>query len=144
MGAQTFDETIVLHVKDKHNLRIGKRTAEAIRVEIGSAVPIAPKTMDMRARHVTKDVHQTIKLTAEEIREALSESVLAIVKNVRVMYETMPPELVAAIKQGGIVLKGENDLKGLGHLLTRETALPVISHIRSKRSQTINIWSRWN
>ena len=143
-GAKTFDAAIVLHIKNKHHLRIGERTAEAIRLQIGAAVPVEPQTMDVRARHITKDVHQTISLTAEEIREALAESVLEIVKSVRVVCETMPPELIAAVKQGGIMLKGENDLTGLDRLLTLETALLVRSRIRPKRSHAINIWSRSN
>ena len=122
-----MDEAIILHVKKAHNLLIGERTAEQIKIEIGSAAPLdAPVSMDVKGRHLVEGRPKTISVTDAEIREALSEAVRAIVSAVRDGLEQIPPELSADVYDRGIVLTGGGALlQRLDDRLRDETGLPV-------------------
>ena len=115
-----------VHQED-YNLLIGERTAEAIKMEIGSAYPLEERmTMEIKGRDLVAGVPKTITITDEEIREALAETVNVIVDAVRVALERTPPELSADIVDRGIVLTGGGSLlKNLDKLLREETGLPV-------------------
>src|SRR5499426_3709163 len=114
-------------VKEAYNLLIGERTAEQIKMEIGSAFPLDEKmTMEIKGRHLIEGVPKTITISDEEIREALTETVNVIVDAVRVALERTPPELSADIVDRGIVLTGGGSmLKNLDKRLREETGLPL-------------------
>src|SRR5437879_8870238 len=122
-----MDEAITQYIKRKYNLLIGERTAEAIKIELGSAFPLEePLSMDVRGRNLIEGIPKTITMTDEEIREALSDSVSTIINAVRVALERTPPELSADIVERGIVLTGGGALlKNLDKRLMIETGLPV-------------------
>ena len=115
------------YIKRKHNLLIGERTAEAIKIRIGSAAPLQKKqTMEIKGRNLIEGIPKTVTITDEEIREALADTISSIVNAVRVALERTPPELSADIVDRGIVLIGGGAL--LAHLdgrLNKETGLPV-------------------
>ncbi|MDQ3684229.1 MAG: rod shape-determining protein [Acidobacteriota bacterium] len=126
IGSRALDEAVMLYGRRRYDLRMGDRTAEAIRQEIGSALPLEEaRTMELRARHVTEQVPKTIRLTDEEIREALAGCVSTLVDGVRLAIERTGPEFMADIAQHGILLKGGEVLKNLDRRLTIETGLPV-------------------
>ena len=127
VGGDKMDEAIVHHIKRKYNLLIGERTAENVKIQIGSAV--APKTrmtMEVKGRDLVGGIPKTVVIDSDEIREALSEPVSAIVDAVRAVLEQAPPELCADIVDKGIVLTGGGSkLRNLDVLLSDETGLPV-------------------
>lgn len=127
VAGNEMDESIIQYIKRKHNLLIGERSAERVKIEIGSAAPLEePLTMDVRGRDLIEGIPKTITLTDEEVREALSDSILAIVNAVRVALERTPPELSADIMEKGIVLTGGGALlKNLDLRIKSETGLPV-------------------
>ena len=127
VAGNEMDESIIQYIKRKHNLLIGERSAERVKIEIGSAAPLEePLTMDVRGRDLIEGIPKTITLTDEEAREALSDSILAIVNAVRVALERTPPELSADIMEKGIVLTGGGALlKNLDLRIKSETGLPV-------------------
>ncbi len=127
VGGDKMDEAIVHHIKRKYNLLIGERTAEKIKIEIGSAYPTPEvMTMDVKGRDLVGGIPKTVTINSDEIREAMSEPVSAIVDAVRVVLEQAPPELCADIVDKGIILTGGGSmLAGLDELLSRETQLPV-------------------
>ena len=118
-----MDEAITQYIKRKYNLLIGERTAEAIKIALGSAFPLdEPLSMDVRGRNLIEGIPKTITMTDEEIREALSDAVSTIINAVRVALERTPPELSADIVERGIVLTGGGALlKNLDKRLTIET-----------------------
>ncbi|MCL5271014.1 MAG: rod shape-determining protein [bacterium] len=122
-----MDEAIVQHIKRKYNLLIGERTAEDIKIKIGSADALPEeKTMDIKGRDLVAGLPRTIKITSEEIREALAEPVAAIVNAVKATLEKTPPELAADLVDTGIIMAGGgSQLKGLDSLLRQETGLDV-------------------
>src|SRR3954470_18801246 len=127
VAGNEMDEAITQYIKRKYNLLIGERTAEAIKMEIGSAFPLEDRmTMEIKGRHLIEGVPKTITITDEEIREALAETVNVIVDAVRVALERTPPELSADIVDRGIVLTGGGSmLKNLDKRLREETGLPL-------------------
>jgi len=127
VAGDAMDEAVTDFVKRKHNLLIGERTAEQIKIELGSAFPFAePLTMEVRGRNLIEGVPKTITVTDEEVREALDPAVTSIVNAVRVALERTPPELSADIVDRGIVLTGGGALlKNLDKRLSSETGLPV-------------------
>jgi rod shape-determining protein MreB and related proteins len=127
VAGNEMDEAIIQYVKKQYNLLIGERTAEAIKIEIGSAFPLEERmTMEIKGRHLIEGVPKTITITDEEIREALAETVNVIVDAVRVALERTPPELSADIVDRGIVLTGGGSmLKNLDKRLREETGLPL-------------------
>ena len=127
VAGNEMDEAIIQYIKKKYNLLIGERTAEQIKLEIGSAFPLdEPITMEIKGRDLIEGIPKTLTITDAEIREALSEPISLIVNAVRVALERTPPELSADIVDRGIVLTGGGSLlKNLDRLLREETGLPV-------------------
>jgi len=127
MAGNQMDEAIMNYLKRKYNLLVGERTAEQIKMEIGSAYPLEkPLTMEIKGRNLIEGVPKTITVDDSEIREALSECVSTIMNAVRVALERTPPELSADISDRGIVLTGGGALlKNLDKRIREETGLPV-------------------
>jgi len=127
MAGNAMDETIIEHVRRKHSLLIGERTAEAIKIEIGSAFPLAnPMSMEIRGREVVRGIPGTVTLTDVEIREALAPCVGGILDAIRMALERTPPELSADIADHGVVLAGGGALlRNLDMRIRKETGLPV-------------------
>jgi rod shape-determining protein MreB len=127
VAGNEMDESIIQYIKKKYNLLIGERTAEQIKLEIGSAFPLdEPITMEIKGRDLIEGIPKTLTITDAEIREALAEPISIIVNAVRVALERTPPELSADIVDRGIVLTGGGSLlKNLDKLLREETSLPV-------------------
>ena len=127
VAGNEMDEAIIHYIKKTYNLLIGERTAEAIKMEVGSAYPLEEKmSMEIKGRHLIEGVPKTITISDEEIREALAETVNVIVDAVRVALERTPPELSADIVDRGIVLTGGGALlKNLDKRLREETGLPL-------------------
>lgn len=130
MGGDKMDETIMAHIKRKYNLMIGDRTAEQIKIELGSAFPVhddRPKTMEIKGRDLVTGIPKTFTIHEEEVREALSEPVNVILDTIKVALENTPPELAADIVDKGIVLAGGGALlRGIDALISEATDLPVI------------------
>ena len=127
VAGNEMDEAIMHYLKRKYNLLIGERTAEQIKVEVGSAYPLEkPTTMEIKGRNLIEGVPKTLTVTDGEIREALSECVSTIINAIRVALERTPPELSADISDRGIVLTGGVALlKNLDKRIREETGLPV-------------------
>jgi len=127
VAGNEMDEAIIQYIKKTYNLLIGERTAEQIKIEVGSAFPLEERmTMEIKGRHLIEGVPKTITISDEEIREALAETVNVIVDAVRVALERTPPELSADIVDRGIVLTGGGSmLKNLDKRLREETGLPL-------------------
>ncbi len=128
VAGDEMDEAIVNYIKRKYNLLIGERTAEQIKITVGSAYPPEkPQTMDIKGRDLMAGIPKTLVINDQEIREALSEPVSTVVENVKIALERTPPELAADIVDKGIVLAGGGSmLQGLDSLLREETSLPII------------------
>ena len=127
MAGNQMDEAITNYLKRKYNLLIGERTAEQIKIEIGSAFPLdKPLTMEIKGRNLIEGVPKTITIDDSEIREALGECIATIMNAIRVALERTPPELSADISDRGIVLTGGGALiKNLDKRIREETGLPV-------------------
>jgi rod shape-determining protein MreB len=128
VGGDKMDEVIINYVKRKYNLLIGERTAESIKITIGTAYPTEDsRTMEIKGRDLIAGVPKTIEITSDEVREAISEPINAIVETVRQTLERTPPELAADIVDKGIVLVGGGSLlANMDVLLREETQLPVM------------------
>jgi rod shape-determining protein MreB and related proteins len=127
VAGNEMDDAIMHYLKRKFNLLVGERTAEQIKMEIGSAFPLdRPLSMEVKGRDLIEGVPKTITVVDAEIREALSECVDTIVNAIRVALERTPPELSADISDRGIVLTGGGALlKNLDSRIRDETGLPV-------------------
>ena len=127
-AGDTMDECIKRYMQRVYNLLIGERTAEEIKVTIGSAFPLEKEmTMEVRGRDIVAGLPKTMSITSEEIRDALQEPVASIVDAVRVTLSNCEPELAADLVDRGIVLSGgSSQLRGLDKLLTQQTGLPVM------------------
>ena len=127
MAGNQMDEAIMNYLKRKYNLLIGERTAEQIKIEIGSAYPLdQPRTMEIKGRDLMEGVPKSVMISDEEIREALDECINIIINSIRVVLERTPPELSADIADRGIVLAGGGALiKNLDRRIREETGLPV-------------------
>ena len=127
VAGNQMDEAIIQHIKKNYSLLIGERTAEQVKVEMGSAFPLdEPLSMEIKGRDLVQGIPKTIIVSDQEIREALSETVNVILGAVRVALEQTPPELSADIVDRGIVLTGGGSmLKNLDKRLREETGLPV-------------------
>jgi len=128
VGGDRMDEAVANYVKRKYNLLIGERTSENIKITVGSAYPDDEvRTMEVKGRDLVAGVPRTVVVDADEMRDALSEPVNAIVDAVKVALERTPPELAADIVDKGIVLTGGGALlRNLDILLREETGLPVM------------------
>jgi rod shape-determining protein MreB len=127
VAGNEMDEAITAYLKRKYNLLIGERTAEQIKMELGSAYPLEKHlTMEIKGRHLLEGIPKTIAIDDSEIRDALSECVSTILNAIRVALERTPPELSADISDRGIVLTGGGALlKNLDKRIREETGLPV-------------------
>ncbi|RPI23127.1 MAG: rod shape-determining protein [Acidobacteria bacterium] len=127
VAGNEMDEAIIQYIKRKHNLLIGERTAEQVKIKIGSAAPLDDRLlMEVKGRNLIEGIPKTVTITDEEVREALADSISTIVNAVRVALERTPPELSADIAEKGIVLTGGGALlKNLDIRIKEETGLPV-------------------
>ena len=127
IAGNEMDDAIMQYLKRKYNLLIGERTAEQIKIQIGSAFKLdKPLTMEVKGRNLIEGVPRTVPIGDEEIREALAEPVATIMNAIRVALERTPPELSADISDRGIVLTGGGALlKNLDRRIREETGLPV-------------------
>jgi len=127
IAGDEMDEAIVNYIKRKYNLLIGERTAEQIKIEIGSAFPLETRqSIDVKGRDLVAGIPRTQSVSDSEIREALLEPVNAIIDTIKIALERTPPELAADIVDKGIVLAGGGALlRGLDALIREETGLPI-------------------
>lgn len=128
VAGDEFDSSIINYIKKKYNLLIGERTAENIKIAIGSAYPYADNepSMDIKGRNLLNGLPENITVTSEEIREALSEPLSHVIEAIKVTLEKTPPELAADIIDQGIMLAGGGALlKGLDLLIHAENGMPV-------------------
>jgi rod shape-determining protein MreB len=128
IAGNEMDDAIIQYLKRKYNLLIGERTAEQIKMDIGSAFPLKEEMhQEIKGRDLVEGVPKTLAVSDEEIRESLAEPVSTIVEAVRMALERTPPELSADIMDKGIVLSGGGSLLlGLDQRLRNETGLPVV------------------
>ena len=127
MAGDNIDEAIINYIRKRHNMLIGERTAETIKIEIGSAVPYENEgSMEIKGRNLVDGLPKNIVITAAEIREAISDPVGQIIDAVKNTLEKTPPELSADILDSGITLTGGGALlRGLDELMAKETGMPV-------------------
>ncbi len=127
VAGNEMDEAITQYIKRKYNLLIGERTAEQVKIEIGSAHPLdQAQTIEIKGRDLMEGVPKSVVVSDEEIREALDECINIIINSIRVVLERTPPELSADIADRGIVLAGGGALiKNLDKRIREETGLPV-------------------
>lgn len=127
VAGDELDEAIMQYMKRAYNLMVGERTAEEIKIKIGSAYPLEKETtMEVKGRDLVAGLPKTLSITSQEVREALLEPISTIVESVRVTLERCPPELSADLVDRGLVLAGGGALlRGLDKLLSEETGLPV-------------------
>ena len=127
VGGDELDEAIIQHIKREYTLLIGERTAEEIKITMGSAIEIADgSTMEVKGRDLVAGLPRTLTISSEEIRQALLEPLNAIVEAVRVTLERCLPELSADLVDRGMVIAGGGALlKGLDQLISEKTGLPV-------------------
>ena len=128
VAGDSFDDAIIAYIKKKYNLLIGERTAEEIKIKIGSAYPYEGEgAIDVKGRNLVDGLPKNIEVTSEEVREALSDSVNQILDAIRTTLEKTPPELAADIIDQGIMLTGGGALlRGLDRLISAETKMPVL------------------
>lgn len=129
VAGDDFDEAIVRYMRKKHNLLIGERTAEDIKIKIGSTYPMAQvETMDVRGRNLVTGLPKTVTVTSEETEEALREPTAQIVEAVHNVLEKTPPELAADVADRGIVLTGGGALlRGLEELIEEKTGINTMT-----------------
>jgi len=127
IGGDELDAAIINYLKRTYNLMIGERTAEDIKIRIGSGYPLEEEmAMEVRGRDLVAGLPKMININSEEIREALSEPIAQIVEAVRITLERTPPELSADLIEKGLILAGGGSLlRGLDKLIAEETGLPV-------------------
>ncbi len=127
VAGDAFDTAIINYIKKKYNLLIGERTAENVKIAIGSAFPMENEdTMDIKGRNLLNGLPENINVTSAEIREALAEPLSHVVEAIKVTLEKTPPELAADIIDQGITLAGGGALiRGIDRLINKETGMPV-------------------
>lgn len=130
IAGDAFDNAIINYIKKKYNLLIGERTAENVKIAIGSAFPPdrqdGEEEMEIKGRNLLNGLPENITVTSVEIREALAEPLTHVIEAIKTTLEKTPPELAADIIDQGITLAGGGALiKGLDKLINRETGMPV-------------------
>ncbi|MGN0665576.1 MAG: rod shape-determining protein [Huintestinicola sp.] len=127
VAGDAFDSAIINYIKKKYNLLIGERTAENVKIAIGSAYPLPQETdMEIKGRNLLNGLPENITVTSAEIREALAEPLTHVLEAIKITLEKTPPELAADIIDQGITLAGGGALiKGLDKLINSETGMPV-------------------
>lgn len=128
IGGDEMDEAIIENLKKSYNLMIGERTAEEIKMRIGSVYPLEEEmTMEVKGRDLVAGLPKTVTITSEEVREALLEPIRSIVETAKITLERTPPELASDLIEHGIVIAGGGSLlRGIDKLLSEETGLPVL------------------
>lgn len=128
VGGDKMDEAISNYVKRRHNVLVGERTAEQIKIAVGSALPTGENlSIEVRGRDLVQGVPRSIVVTEEEVRDALIEPLNQIIEVVRIALEKTPPELSSDIVERGITLTGGGALlRNLDRLISKETGLPVV------------------
>ena len=129
VGGDEMDTSIIQYIKRMYNLMIGERTAEEIKMTVGTAIvtPEADKTMDIRGRDLVSGLPKTLTIQAKEIREALNDPIYKIIDAVKGTLEKTPPELAADVMDHGIMMTGGGALlTNLDKLLSHETGMPVL------------------
>ncbi|MEW6541953.1 MAG: rod shape-determining protein MreB, partial [Bacillota bacterium] len=127
VAGNEMDEAIIQHVKRNYNLMVGERTAEELKIKIGTAYPLEhEETEEVRGRDLVSGLPKTVTVTSAEIYRALSEPVSAILDAIRQTLEKTPPELASDIMDRGIMMAGGGALlQGLDRLVSEETRMPV-------------------
>ena len=127
VAGDAFDAAIINYIKKKYNLLIGERTAENVKIAIGSAFPMEQETeMEIKGRNLLNGLPENILVTSAEVREALAEPLSNVIEAIKVTLEKTPPELAADIIDQGIMLAGGGALiRGLDKLINKETGMPV-------------------
>lgn len=127
VAGDKFDEAIVRYMRKKHNVMIGERTAEEMKIKVGTAFPREEEVkIEVRGRNLISGLPKTMEVTSEEMLEALSEPVSAIADAVHSVLERTPPELAADVSDRGIVMTGGGSLLyGLDKLISKRTGIPV-------------------
>jgi len=127
IGGDELDEAIINHVKKEYSLLLGERTAEAIKISIGSATPLRPEqTTEVRGRHLVTGLPTAIELRSEEVRHAISGPLREIMRAIRDTLEQTPPELSSDIARDGILLAGGGTLvRGFPEMVAADTGMPV-------------------
>ncbi|MBO9596376.1 MAG: rod shape-determining protein, partial [Cohnella sp.] len=128
IAGDEMDDAVISYIKRFYNLMIGERTAEQLKMEIGSAMPLDKvESIEIRGRDLVTGLPKTLAITSDEVTEALSDTVNAIIDAVKITLEKCPPELSADIMDRGIVLTGGGALlRNLDKMLSRETGMPVL------------------
>lgn len=128
VGGDDMDESIIHYIKRKYNLMIGDRTAEDVKITVGSALPEKEdRTMEIRGRDMVSGLPKTLKLTAAEINAAMRDPIVNIIEAIKVTLEKTPPELAADIMDRGIVMTGGGALlDGFDRRVSQETGMPVV------------------
>jgi rod shape-determining protein MreB len=127
IGGDEMDAAIIEHLKKTYNLMIGERTAEDIKIKIGSAAPLEQEmSMEVKGRDLVSGLPKTVEVTSEEIRDAMAEPISQIIEATRFTLERTPPELAADLIEQGIILAGGGSLlRNIDKLLSEETGLPI-------------------
>ena len=127
IGGDEMDEAIIYYLKKEHNLLLGERTAEKVKMEIGSAFPLEnEEKMEINGRDLVTGLPKTIIITSQQIRRALDKAIVEIINAIVEVLDTTPPELASDIMKSGIVLAGGGSLlKGMTERVSRETHCPV-------------------
>ncbi len=127
VGGDDLDEAIIAYIRKKHNLLIGERTAEQIKIAIGSAKPYDDeRSLEIKGRNLIDGLPKNIFISSEEVREAMADPISQIIETIRTTLEKTPPELSADIIDTGITLTGGGALlRGLAELIAEETEIPV-------------------
>jgi len=128
IGGDEMDDAIVQYIKRKYSLLIGERTAEEVKIEIGTAMEVErPARMNIRGRDLVTGLPKTLTINQNQIREALAEPIEGIIEAIKGTLEKCPPELAADIMDRGIVMTGGSSLlRNFDRLLSRETGMPVL------------------
>jgi rod shape-determining protein MreB len=127
IGGDEMDEAIIEYLKKTYNLMVGERTAEEIKIKIGSAYPQEEEmTLEVKGRDLVAGLPKSITITSEEVRDALQEPLRAILETTKISLERTPPELASDLIEHGIVMAGGGSLlRGMDKLISEETGLPV-------------------
>ena len=127
IGGDEMDEAIIEYLKKTYNLMIGERTAEDIKIKVGSAYPLEEEmSLEVKGRDLVAGLPKTVTISSEEIREALQEPLRAILESTKIALERTPPELAADLIEHGIVMAGGGSLlRGMDKLIAEESGLPV-------------------
>lgn len=127
IGGDEMNEAIIEYLKKTYNLMVGERTAEDIKIKIGSAYPLEEEmSLEVKGRDLIAGLPKAVTITSEEIRESLQEPLRAILEVTKISLERTPPELASDLIEHGIVMAGGGSLlKGLDKLISEETCLPV-------------------